>query len=198
MATDVNGAAELDHLIGAAKDALSDDIVTRVAETAAHGMDLIDEVHRSGIKRALPAIADLVENGDLDRLVKLARVYGSAEDALSDDIIGRVSEALSDGMVALDRFNRGGGRRLIDLLERMEASGTLEKLADGLPRLIDRLDQVERMLVAVDVAESESARGVRAKGGVGGIVSLLTNAENQEALRHLINLGKALGSTKTT
>ncbi len=80
------------------------------------------------------------------------------------------------------------------MLERMEASGSLEKLASTLPRLVDRLEQVERLLIALDVADAENTKGAPAKGGIGGLGKMLTNADNQEALRHLINLGKALGS----
>ncbi len=69
-----------------------------IAHTASEGMDLLDEVNRSGVKKALPALAALVENGDLDRLVRLARVYGAAEDALTDDIVGRVADTAAEGV----------------------------------------------------------------------------------------------------
>ena len=190
---DLDRMVKLARVYGAAEDALSDDIIGRLAATTSEGLDLVDQLNSSGIKSALPAVANLVANGDLDRIVKLARVYGAAEDALSDEIIGRMAETLSEGMGALDRFNRGGGARLVSMLERMEASGSLEKLADSLPRLIDRLEQVERLLIALDVAENQNAQGPRAKGGIGGLISMLSNADNQESLRHLMNLGKALG-----
>jgi hypothetical protein len=193
MTSNGNGSTEIEHLVRAANDALTDDMVTRIAQTAADSMEFIDQVNRAGLKRALPAIADLVGNGDLDRLVRLARVYGSAEDALTDDMIGRLAEAVGEGLTTLDRFNRGGAGRIVGMLERMEASGRLQHFTEMLPRLLDRLGQIENLLLALERAESEAARAAPAKGGLLGIVNLLANADNQEALRHLLNIGKALG-----
>lgn len=187
-----NGAGEIEQVVVAARDALTDDMVSRIAQTAADGMDLLDEVNRSGVKRALPALASLVENGDLDRLVRLARVYGSAEDALTDDMVSRLSAAIGDGLTTLDRFNRGGAGQIISMLERMEASGTLDRLTTVLPRIANRIEQIEKLLIALEQADSATAGGAKAKGGFGGLRRLLTDADNQEALRHLINLGKGL------
>ena len=103
QAPDQPAADPFTHLAKAADDALTDDMVARLAATAAEGMDLIDDVNRSGMKRALPAIAELVENGDLERLVRLARVFGSAEDALTDEMIARLSETAAGGMDLLDQ-----------------------------------------------------------------------------------------------
>jgi uncharacterized protein YjgD (DUF1641 family) len=189
----VHGSSDVEHLVRAANDALTDDMVTRIAQTAAEGMDLIDQVNRSGVKRALPAIASLVDNGDLDRLVKLARVYGSAEDALSDDIVGRLAETVSEGMTTLDRFNRGGAGKLLSILERLDASGGLDRLAETLPRLIDRLGQIEALLAAVERADAVSKTSATSHGGATGFFKLLSNPANQDALRYLVTLGKELG-----
>lgn len=194
MTTNANGASEIEHLVRAANDALTDDMVTRIAQTAADGMDLVDQVNRSGVNRALPAIASLVENGDLDRLVRLARVYGSAEDALTDDMIGRLAETVGDGLTTLDRFNRGGAGKLVAILERLDASGSLDRLAETLPRLVDRLGQVEKLLVALESADASFAQKDRSHGGIGGMFKVLMDPENQDALRYLIGLGKALGN----
>lgn len=198
MTTNANGASEIEHLVRAANDALTDDVVTRIAQTAADGMDLVDQVNRSGVKRALPAIASLVENGDLDRLVRLARVYGSAEDALTDDVIGRLAEAVADGLTTLDRFNRGGAGKLVGILERLDATGSLDRLAETLPRLVDRLGQIEKLLVALESADVAYAQRDRSHGGIGGMFKVLMDPENQDALRYLIGLGKALGNSSRT
>ncbi|HKK13093.1 MAG TPA: hypothetical protein VKA14_00380, partial [Gammaproteobacteria bacterium] len=71
-------ATELVRLLEGARDALNDDMVARLSATLGDGMELLDRVNRSGAGKALPAIAELVENGDLERLVHLARVVGSA------------------------------------------------------------------------------------------------------------------------
>jgi uncharacterized protein YjgD (DUF1641 family) len=176
----------------AARDALTDEMVSRLAQSATDAMDLVERVNRSGMTRAIPAIAKMVENGDLDRLTALARVYGSAEDALTDEMVGRLAGTVAEGLSLLDRLNRGGAGRLVQLLAEMEASGSLERIAEAMPRLIDRLDIVERLLHAVEKAADTSAEAPRAEGGVGGLWRLMREPDNQDALRYLIDLGKAL------
>lgn len=190
------GSTDIEHLVRAANDALTDDMVSRIAQTASDGMDLIDQVNRSGVKRALPAIASLVDNGDLDRLVRLARVYGSAEDAMSDDIVGRIAGTVSEGLTTLDRFNRGGAGKLLAILEGLDQSGGLDKLAETLPRLIDRLGQIDTLLGAIERAQAEHAADDASQGGAKGMFKLLSNPANQDALRYLVCLGKALGGPK--
>jgi len=185
-------AMETERVLAAARDSLSDEMVSRLAGTATDAMDLIDRVNRTGLYKAIPALADLVNNGDLDRLAKLARVYGSAEDALSDEMIGRIAETAAEGMSLLDRLNRGGAGRLVELLARLESSGDLHRIAQAIPRLVDRLDTLESMLHGFEAAGEKTAKGPRAGGGFGGLWSLMREADNQDALRFLINLGKEM------
>jgi hypothetical protein len=188
---------ELERFVAAARDSLSDEMVGRLAGTATDAMDLIDRVNRTGLSNAIPALADMVHNGDLDRIAKLARVYGSAEDALSDEMIGRIAETIAEGMSLLDRASRGGAGRLVEMLAHMEATGSLERIADALPRLTQRLDMLENLLAAFDTAAADTARAPRAAGGFGGIWGLMRDPDNQDALRYLINLGKAMRATGT-
>jgi len=185
-------ALETERVLAAARDSLSDEMVSRLAGTATDAMDLIDRVNRTGLYRAIPALADLVNNGDLDRLAKLARVYGSAEDALSDEMIGRIAETAAEGMSLLDRLNRGGAGRLVELLARLEASGDLHRIAEMVPRLVDRLDTLESLLHGFEAAGEATEKGPRATGGVGGLWSMMRDPDNQDALRFLINLGKEM------
>lgn len=185
-------AMETERVLAAARDSLSDEMVSRLAGTATDAMDLIDRVNRTGLYKAIPALAELVNNGDLDRLAKLARVYGSAEDALSDEMIGRIAETAAEGMSLLDRLNRGGAGRLVELLARLEASGDLHRIADAVPRLVDRLDMLESILHGFEAAGQATEKGPRAAGGVGGLWSMLREPDNQDALRFLINLGKEM------
>jgi hypothetical protein len=188
---------ELERFVAAARDSLSDEMVGRLAGTATDAMDLIDRVNRTGLSNAIPALADMVHNGDLDRIAKLARVYGSAEDALSDEMIGRIAETIAEGMSLLDRASRGGAGRLVEMLAHMEATGSLERIADALPRLTQRLDMLENLLAAFDTAAADTARAPRAAGGFGGIWGMMRDPDNQDALRYLINLGKAMRATGT-
>jgi uncharacterized protein YjgD (DUF1641 family) len=185
-------ALETERLIAAARDSLSDEMVTRLAGTATDAIDLIDRVNRSGMTNAIPAIADLVNNGDLDRITRLARLYASAEDALTDEMIGRLAETAAEGMSLLDRLNRGGAGRLVEMLAHMEASGSLQRIADTLPRLVDRLETLERVVHAFEAAGAAAAKAPKSAGGVGGLWGLMRDPDNQDALRYLIEVGKAL------
>ena len=157
-------AFEAERVLAAARDSLNDEIVTRLAGTAADAMDLIDRVNRTGLYRAIPAIAELVNNGDLDRLAKLARVYASAEDALTDDMVNRLAETASEGFLLLDKLNRGGAGRLVEMLARLEASGSLKRIAEALPKLLERLDMLDAFDTnengRLDVDEREDMRAI--------------------------------------
>ena len=118
------------HLAESATDALSDDIIARLAELAGDSLVLLEQINQSQIDKALPAINRLVENGDLDRLVNLTRVLGSAADALSDDIVARLAETLSELMCIADRLARNEGlQQMLRLLENQALMDTVIKLA---------------------------------------------------------------------
>jgi hypothetical protein len=185
-------AFETERLLAAARDSLTDEMVTRLAGTATDAMDLLDRVNRSGLYKALPAIADLVNNGDLDRMTRLARLYSSAEDALTDDMINRLAETAAEGFSLLDRLNRGGAGRLVEMLARMEASGSLKRIADLLPKLLERMEMLDSMLHAIEGAGARAARSPKSGGGVGGLWSMMRDPDNQDALRYLIEVGKAM------
>lgn len=192
---DKGGMSEVERIATAAGDALTDEMVGRLAGTVGEGLELLDQVNRAGLGNAIPALAQMVHDGDLERLVQLARVYGSMQDALTDEMVGRLAETVGNGMSLLDRFNRGGSDRLIQLLEHLEGSGALEGLASTLPKLTARLDQVVRMLGCVEEAANILDRSPARPGGVGGLWSLLKDPENQKSLHFLILLGKQLTAT---
>ena len=125
---DANDALELERLTAAARDALTDEMVSRLSATAADGIDLLDQINRSGVGKALPALAQLVANGDLDRLVALARTYGAAQDAMTDEMVSRMAETMGASLSLMDRLNRAGVDRLVGMLERLASSGALERL----------------------------------------------------------------------
>ena len=185
-------AFETERLLAAARDSLTDEMVARLAGTATDAIDLIDRVNRSGLARALPAIADLVNNGDLDRVTRLARLYSSAEDALTDDMINRLAETAAEGLSLLDRLNRGGAGRLVEMLARMEAAGSLKRIADQLPKLLARMESLEGMLRAIDDAGARVTGAPKSAGGIGGLWQLMRDPDNQDALRYLIEIGKGL------
>lgn len=127
-------AEEVDRVLQGARDALTDDMVTRLAATAGQGLELLDRVNRSGVGEALPAVAGLVHSGDLKRVADLARVLGAAEDALTDDTVTRLAAVLGGGLELLDRVNRSGMAQALPALVRLVESGDLERL-QGIVRL---------------------------------------------------------------
>jgi uncharacterized protein YjgD (DUF1641 family) len=183
---------DIERVLAAARDSLSDEMVARLSGTMADAVDLIDRVNRTGLAAAIPAFAALVNNGDLERLTKLARVYGAAEDALTEDTVSRLAETVAEGLSLLDRLNRGGAGRLVSVLARMESSGALQRIADTLSRILHKLESVERLVHAFDEARAETDKGVRAPGGVGGLWTLMRDPQTQDALRFLTNVGKQL------
>ncbi|MBU2726551.1 hypothetical protein HF639_07900, partial [Acidithiobacillus ferridurans] len=47
--------------------------------------------HEEELAEAREALAHLVENGDLERIVHLARLAGAAQDSMSDELVGRMA-----------------------------------------------------------------------------------------------------------
>ncbi len=165
---DLDRLVALARVFGAVGDALSDDIVTRLSATAVDGIDLLDRANRSGIARALPAIAALVENGDLDRLVALARLIGGMSDTLSDDIVTRLAQTAGDALVLIDRLTRSGlADRLVVLADLVERSNLLADLMQALER-----------------TAADDAGKPQPEGGFGGLWQVLRSPETQAALRY--------------
>jgi len=160
-------ALETERLIAAARDTMTDEMVSRLGATAAEGLDLLDKVNRSGVAGALPAISQLVANGDLERLVALARTYGAAQDAMTDEMVSRLAETAAESLSLMDRLNRAGLDRLV---------GSIERLAVVL----------EQTMGALDAAKRDTAAAPRAAGGLGGLWRLMRDPESQESLRFLL------------
>jgi hypothetical protein len=189
---DLERLAHLARVYAAGQDALTDEMITRLTDAVGGGLALIDQVQRAGLERAIPALVQLVDNGDLQRLVRLARVYSSAEDALTEEMIGRMAETVGGGLSLLDRLNRGGGERVVAMLERLEHSGALEKMAETMPRILERLDQVHTMLECIEQAATTSEKAPRSAGGIGPLWRMMKNPETQDTLNFLMLLGKQL------
>ncbi len=185
---------ELERLMQAAKDSLTDDMVSRLSATATGAMDIVDRVNRSGLIDAIPALAQLVQNGDLDRIIQLARLVHSAQDALTDDMIGRLAETVGEGLSLLDRMNRAGVGRLIGVLEEMQASGVLERVANMLPGLMGRLERVNAMFESMERAADSLTKEAPTNGGIMGVWHLLADRNNQEVLRFMFGAGRELRS----
>ncbi|MCG6866675.1 MAG: hypothetical protein LJE58_14745 [Thiogranum sp.] len=134
-ATEEGLPSELVRLVDGAQDALTDDMVTRLSATLTDGLDLLDRINRSGVGDALPTLAAMVENGDLERVAGIARLVGSAQDAMTDDIVGRLAHTASGGLDLLDQVNRSGVAGALPALTALVNNGDLDRLV-GLARLV--------------------------------------------------------------
>jgi uncharacterized protein YjgD (DUF1641 family) len=189
---DLERLSQLARLYNSAQDALTDEMVGRLTEAVGDGLALIDQVNRAGLDRAIPALAEMVNNGDLNRLVKLVRVYGSAEDALTDEMVGRLTETIGNGLSLLDRASRGGAEHVVKMLEGLQESGALERIATMLPQLAERLAAVQQVLQSIDEAAAVSRSAAPSAGGFGGLWHLMRDPESQETLRFMLAVGKQL------
>ncbi|WP_455386107.1 hypothetical protein [Acidihalobacter prosperus] len=182
---DMDNLVHLARLIGSAQDALTDDMIGRLAGIAGGGLDMLDQVNRSGVVKALPAIAQLVENGDLERLTHLARLMGSAEDALTDDMIGRLAGIAGGGLDMLDQVNRSGVVKALPVVTHLVENGDLERIAH-LARLIgsaeDALtdDMIGRLAYVASEGLSLLDRLTRSDGFL-GMLRILERTEVQES-----------------
>lgn len=189
---DLERISQLARVYASAQDSLTDEMIGRLSEAIGEGLSLLDQVNRSGLGRAIGPLAEMVHNGDLQRLVRLARVYGSAEDALTDEMVGRLTETLGTGLSLLDRFNRGGAERVVDMLEKLESTGALERLASLAPQLAERLGTVTELLQSVEQAVEASRAQAPSPGGVSGLWQMMRDPEAQDTMRFLLTVGKQL------
>lgn len=190
---DLERLSQVARLYSSAQDSLTDEMIGRLSQAVGDGLALLDQVNRAGLDRAIPALAEMVNNGDLDRMVKLARVYGAAEDALTDEMVGRLTETVGNGLSLLDRASRGGADHVVKMLEGLQESGALERIATMLPQLADRLSTVQEVLQSIDAAAASSRTAVQpAGGGIGGLWQLMRDPETQETLRFMLAVGKQL------
>ncbi len=182
---------ELERVIAAARDSLTDEMVGRLAGSAAEALDLIDKAGRAGLSKAIPALAEMVNNGDLERLAQIARVYHAAQDALTDEMVGRLAETLGDGMFLLDRVNRSGIWRLVEVVERLESSGALERIAKSLPQLLEHLDLVTGLLTSMENA-AQKTQVQPVSGGIGSLWHIMTDEKSVRSLQFLLTMSEQL------
>jgi hypothetical protein len=182
---------EIERLIAAGRDSLTDEMVGRLAGSAAEALDLVDKAGRAGLSKAIPALSEMVNNGDLERLVQVARVYHAAQDALTDEMIGRIAETLGEGMSLLDRVNRSGFWRLVEVVERLESTGALERIAETLPKLLERLDMMGGLLACMEDAASKT-KEQPVSGGFGSLWRIMTDEKAVRSLQFMINMSEQM------
>ena len=115
--------------------------------------------------------ADTAPDTDLQQLTELATLVTSARDAMTDDIVTRLSSAISEGITLLDRLTRNEGLiRLLQVLDRPENQDLLISLSNAITAMSQDL--------AADTPTST-------KGGIGGALQLVRDPAVQEGLQLL-------------
>ena len=190
---DLDRLCSLARVYGAAEEAASDDMVGRFTEMAGTSFDLLDRLNRSGFERALPILSRLPDNGDLQRVVDIARTVAAAEDAMNDDMVGRIAQMGAEALSGIDRLNRSGVEKLIDILDRLNNSGSLDILADRLPKLIQHIEMVDRLIGCLNQGSEDNKQLPPPAGGMMAINRIMGDAENQAALQFLMSIGNACG-----
>jgi len=113
---------------------------------------------------------------DLEQLSEFASLVTAARDALSDEMVTRLSAAFSEGITLLDRLTRNEGlMHLLREIDRPENKCFLISLSDAFSK-----------------ASREIASSPPAKGGLVGVCKLGCNAGTQEGLRLVSLIGKYL------
>ncbi len=80
----------------------------RLWATLGEGLTLLDQLNRAQIGRVVPVLTEIMDNGDLEKLISAARLIGAVQDALSDDVVTRLGGLAGDGMVLLEQMLRQG------------------------------------------------------------------------------------------
>lgn len=195
---DLERVAKLARLYVAAEDSVTDDMVSRLSDTVGGGMALLDQVNRTSIGTAIPKIDQLIENGDLDRVLDLVGLVAGAEDAMTDDMVGRLAETFGEGIAVLDSLNRSGVRHLIGMMQALEESGGLQTLTVAVPKLVNQLQLVEDLVTCLDKATEEVRESKPSKGGIGGLWAMVMNKGNQEFLRFIFAFGRRMRESCVT
>lgn len=133
--------------------------------------------------------------GQQEQVVELLRVWQSARDALSDDMIGRLSGIIGQSLDTLDRFNRSGIADTLPVISQFVASGDLQRVL-SLSRLVaaaeDSLsdDMVSRLTLVISEGLSVLDRLTR-NGALERVLTVLLNPDVQDVL---VRFGEALAN----
>lgn len=120
-----------------------------------------------------------MSNDELQRLVEFAQIVTAARDAMSDDIVSRLSGAFSEGMTLLDRLTRNEGlMSLLQVLDREESQNFLVAISK-----------------AIHEASQEIASTPPASGGIGCTLRVVRDPGTLEGLRLLSLIGKHMSNS---
>lgn len=162
-AADSNTADEMQRLIFALREALTDSMVERLATTAGVALEVVDRLNEEETRDAVHTIIDRVTEfhrlGALDTLFETVLLLHAMRSAATDNIV----------------------ERLFAFVEQM--ANTLG--SDAMAECADDL------LNSLETAAAESAKAP-AGGGLWSAISMLSKPESQQSLQFLLKFGHAL------
>lgn len=185
---DQETTTEVRRVLTGMQDALTDEMVSRIAATVSDSAGLLDQINRSGVDKAIPVLARLVESGDLERIAQLARVAGSIQDAMTDEMLVRLTDLISQMMSLFDRLNRAGLDNLVSMLPRVIA-------------MIEHLEQhqvIDDLVVCLNKATEQAVNAPPARGGIRGLWAIAQEPDTQEAIRFLMLISKQFRACRTS
>jgi uncharacterized protein YjgD (DUF1641 family) len=131
-------------------------------------------MNTTGEKEVASMPNDAVLARDIEQLAELATLVASARDAMSDEIVTRLSRVFSEGISLLDRLTRNEGlMKLLEVLDRPES----QHLLIGLSNAVGKMSR-------------EIAMAPPAHGGMGELLKIMREPGTQEGLRAISLLGK--------
>jgi uncharacterized protein YjgD (DUF1641 family) len=148
---------EIERLTLAAREALTDNMVERLAMLGGNAMELLDRLNdpatSDAVHKMVDRLTELNKVGALDTVCDLAMTLHAVRNALTDNMVERLF------MFAESMINTVGN----------EAMGEL----------------AENVRLALEEAAQEGAQAAPAKGGVMATLSLLSKPETQRSLAFL-------------
>ena len=187
------------RLVEATLATLTDDMIGRLSEAAGEGLTWLDELQQSRVREVIPILSRMVASGDLERLAGLARMLGAAEDALTDDLVTRLSTLASGGMTVLDGLNQVDIKRYIQLLGRLGdvlTPSVVDRLVKGLPAVLGLIEQacatglLQDAMAGLQGVRERLASIPRPQGGLAGLWALMKDADNQRTMQALLLYGR--------
>ena len=155
---------EMERLTLAAREALTDGMVERLATLGGNGLELLDRLNEPATNAAVHSLIDrlteLHKVGAIDTICDLALTLHAARNALTDSMVERLF-AFAESMI-----NTVGN----------EAMGEL----------------AEDARMALEDAAHETAKAPAPKGGVMSTLSLLSKPETQRSLAFLLAFSNKL------
>jgi uncharacterized protein YjgD (DUF1641 family) len=154
---------ELERLVTAAQDALTDTMVERLSMTAANTLEVVDRLNdedtRDAIHYAVDRLTELHRTGGLETLFEMVTLLHAARNAATDNIVERMFA-------------------FIELMLNTVATEEMAELADNLR-------------ISVEQAAKKVERRP-AKGGLISTISLLSKPETQRSLQFFMAMGESL------